>query len=402
MSSWKSAFTAILIAETLAIAGFAVSMPVIPLYLQDLGVSDPGALKFWSGLIQSSAGLTLAIFAPLWGSLADRYGRRLMLLRAMLGGALIVALMAFAVHPWQILVLRTLQGCVTGTVAAATVLTAATAPRAQVALALGLLQTGVSLGNSLGPLIGGVVSDFLGRRASFLATGALLALAGLIILRGVADDTPRSGEPGAAPKSLVPDFGAVFRSPVLVSLMAVQFAVQASNSIATPILPLFIQELVPDTRLIGSTTGMVLGAGAASAALAAVLVGRFAARLGYGTTLIICMAAGAAATVPQAFVSNPLQLALLRALSMFFVGGSVPVTNALIAVSSDKDKQGSVYGISSSVASAGGALGPMIGSVSAALLGFRAVFIVTALTLGASSLGTFRRRQKNGAGTILT
>lgn len=401
MRSWKSTFTAILIAETLAIAGFAVSMPVIPLYLQDLGVSDPGALKIWSGLIQSSAGLTLAIFAPLWGSLADRYGRRLMLLRAMLGGAIIVALMAFAVHPWQILVLRTLQGCVTGTVAAATVLTAATAPRTQVALALGLLQTGVSLGNSLGPLIGGVVSDFLGRRASFLATGVILALAGLILLRGVADDTPRIGEPGAVPKSLVPDFGAVFRSPVLVSLMAVQFAVQAANSIATPILPLFIQDLVPDTRLIGSATGMVLGAGAASAALAAVLVGRFAARLGYGTTLIICMAAGAAATMPQAFVSNPIQLALLRALSMFFVGGSVPVANALIAVSSDKDKQGSVYGISSSVASAGGALGPMIGSVSAALLGFRAVFLVTAFTLAASSLGTLRRRQKNGAGTIL-
>ena len=402
MKSWKSAFTAILVAETLAIAGFAVSMPVIPLFLQDLGIVDPASLKFWAGMIQSSAGITLAIFAPIWGSLADRYGRRMMLLRAMFGGAVIVSLMAFATHPWQILVLRTLQGCVTGTVAAATVLTAGLAPPAQVALALGFLQTGVSMGNTLGPLVGGVVSDLLGRRASFLVTGVILAAAGVIILRGTADDTHRPAGPGTLGRSLLPEFGVVFKSPVLLSLMAVVFAVQAANSIAAPILPLFIQELVPDARLIGSTTGMVLGAGAASSALAAVLVGRYAGKLGYGTTLIVCMALGSLLTLPQGFVSNPVQLTVLRALSLFFVGGAVPVANALIALNADTSKQGSVYGISSSVSASGGALGPMIGSVSAAFFGFRAVFFATALILGASSLGTYRRRQKKGTGTILS
>jgi DHA1 family multidrug resistance protein-like MFS transporter len=123
MKSWKTSFTALLIAETLAMIGFGLSLPVIPLFLEEeIGITDPVKLKVWVGLIQSSAAVTLAIFAPIWGRLADVYSRRAMLLRAMFGGTLVFSLMAFVNSPWQLLVLRSLQGCLTGTVAAATVL----------------------------------------------------------------------------------------------------------------------------------------------------------------------------------------------------------------------------------------------------------------------------------------
>ncbi|GHU84112.1 MFS transporter [Spirochaetia bacterium] len=434
--AWKTSFAAILIAETLAMAGFALSMPVIPLFLQDdIGIADQRTLKLWVGVIQSAAAVTLAIFAPIWGHLADVYSRRMMLLRAMFGGAVIVSLMALVQSPWQLLALRAIQGCLTGTIAAATVLTAGIAPAAKIALALGLLQTGIATGNSIGPLIGGVVSDFLGHRLAFLSTGVVLALAGVIVLKWVEDDhhprkkpggvstghapirskndrtaSPRpvtvAGRPPAkrARNSIFPDIKPILASPVLVIMMMVTFILHAANSIAAPMLPLFLKELALKSlppagglagspQYIGSSTGIVLGVGAAAGAIAAAVVGKYSTKFGYWRTLIFCLTAGAILTVPQAFVANMTQLAIFRALSSFFVGGSMPVLNAIIATSTEKEHQGSVYGFNSSVSSAGGALGPMIGSA-VAMVNYRAVFLATALFLGAAAWGTIRRRQK--------
>ncbi|MDR3138421.1 MAG: MFS transporter [Treponema sp.] len=408
--SWKLNYIAILIAETLAIAGFALSMPVIPLFLEDdIGIRDPKTLKLWVGAIQSLAAITLAIFAPIWGHLADLYSRRMMLLRAMFGGAVVISLMVFVQSPWQLLVLRAIQGCLTGTVAAATVLTAGIAPAAQVALALGLLQTGIAVGNSIGPLIGGVLSDFLGHRIAFLSTGLVLALAGFIILKWVEDDTmPVKKERAPAKKpwspagrgslSFLPDIKPIISSPVLATLMFVTFTTQAANTTATPMLPLFLKELAlrgaeGGSQYIASATGIVLGVGAASTALAAVLVGKYSTYFGYWKTLVFCLSAGAVFIIPQAFVTNMIQLTVFRAISSFFIGGTAPVLNAIIAISAEKKHHGGIYGFNSSISSAGGALGPMIGSA-AAMINYRAVFLATAFILALSSWGTIRRLDK--------
>jgi DHA1 family multidrug resistance protein-like MFS transporter len=399
MKSWKSNYLAILIAETMAIAGFALSLPVIPLFLEeDIGIQEPQRLKIWVGAIQSLSAITLAIFAPIWGHLADVYSRRMMLLRAMFGGAIIVSLMGFVQSPWQLLILRSVQGCFTGTIAAATVLTAGIAPGARVALALGLLQTGVAIGNSIGPLIGGVISDFLGHRVAFVSTGIVLALAGLMVLKGVEDDARPFHPAKGAKFRFLPDMGPILGSPVLITLMVATFTVQAANTIIAPMLPLFlktlaIQEVAEGPRYIGSATGLVLGIGAASTALAAVLVGNYSPRFGYWKTLIACLSLGAVCTIPQTFVSNMVQLTIFRAIASFFIGGTSPVLNAIIAVNTEKEHQGSVFGFNSSVSSAGGALGPLIGSA-VAMLNYRAVFLATAGILGLASYGTFRQRQK--------
>jgi DHA1 family multidrug resistance protein-like MFS transporter len=382
MKNWKTPFISILIAETLAIAGFATSMPVIPLYLQDLGIRDSESLKYWSGLIQSVASIAMAVTAPIWGSLADSRGKRLMLLRSMLGGAVCVGLQAFATSPWQILVLRALQGAVTGTVAAATVLVAGIVPTQQIGFTLGVLQTGIAVGNSVGPLVGGVISDFFGRRAAFATTSLILIAAGIIVLLGVENDSKKGTAVSNGRTRVFPDLRTVFSSPALSALMAVSFALQASMSIPTPMMPLFIQELTGDPATVGSATGMVLGAGAAATAIAAALVGRLAGNLGYARTLIVCIAGGALLTIPQAFAANPLQLALIRVASMLFLGGAMPAVNALLAAHSDKDKQGAVFGLSTSVSSVGVAIGPAIGSATAAVFDFRAVFIASAALLG--------------------
>jgi len=402
MKSWKTSYTALLIAETLAMIGFGLSMPVIPLFLEDdIGITDPVKLKAWVGLIQSSAAVTLAIFAPIWGHLADAYSRRAMLLRAMFGGAIVISLMAFVNSPWQLLVLRGIQGCLTGTVAAATVLAAGISPAAQVAFTLGLLQTGVSVGNSLGPLVGGVLSDFAGYRVAFFSTGLTLALAGVIVLKWV-EDIRKPSQTGEKKKlTFFPDVRPIFASPLLVTLMLITFGLQASANAASPMLPLFLKELARNVTggptYVGSSTGIVLGVGAAFTALAAALVGKFAGRSGYRLTLLVCLSGGALLTLPQTFVTNMYQLTVLRALSSFFIGGCIPVVNAIIAVSADKNNQGAIYGINSSVSSAGAALGPMIGSA-AAMISYRAVFVAAAIILGISAFGVRKRSLFEGAG----
>jgi DHA1 family multidrug resistance protein-like MFS transporter len=393
MKSWKSNYIAILIAETMAIAGFALSMPVIPLFLaEDIGITDSKTLKMWVGAIQSCAAISLAIFAPVWGHLADVFSKRMMLLRAMFGGAVMVSLMVFVRNPMQLLILRTIQGCFTGTVAAATVLTAGIAPAAQIALALGLLQTGVAIGNSVGPLIGGVISDFLGHRIAFLSTGLVLGGAGLIVLKWVEDDTPLHPHKKGERVHFLPDIKPILESPTLITLMLTTFIIQAANTTAAPMLPLFLRELAADSKYIGSATGIVLGAGAAATAVAAVVAGKYSSNFGYWRTLFFCLAAGAVLTVPQALVTNMVQLTVFRAMACFCLGGATPVLNAIIAVSADREHQGSVYGLNSSVSSAGGALGPMIGSA-VAMISFRMVFVATAAILGFSAWETLRRKK---------
>ena len=400
MRSWKANYAALLVAETLAMIGFGLSNPILPLFLEeDIGITDPVKLKIWVGVIQSASALTLAIFAPIWGHLADTYSRRAMLLRAMFGGAFIYSLTGFVTSPVQFLVLKIIQGCLTGTVAAATVLVAGITPAAQVAFTLGLLQTMMAVGNSLGPLVGGVLADFLGYRPAFFSTGITLALAGLVVLKWVDSDKRPASEVKAKKLTLLPDIKPIKASPLLITVMVVTFGVNTATTVISPMLALFLKSLVRTVTegpaYIGSSTGIVMGVGAACTALAAVLVGKFSNRFGYWQTLMFCVTAAAVFTVPQTFVTNMYQLTVLRAVSSFFVGGTGPVINAIIVVSSDKKHQGTIFGVNSGVASTGQALGPMIGSL-AAMLSYRAVFMTTAVLLGICAWGiSWRRKRSN-------
>ncbi len=399
MKPWKSNYIAILIAETIAIAGFGVSGPVIPSLLEEVGVTDPGKLKIWYGFIQSLPSITLAIFAPIWGRLADLYSRKAMLLRAMFGGAVILSLMALTTSPWQMLVLRSLQGCFTGTVAAATVLVAGIAPAAKIGISLGLLQTGVSIGNALGPLLGGVLADFFGIRIAFVITGLLLLAATLITVKWVEDDVrpvkplEPSGEPGKK-KRIMPDISPIVSSPVLLALMGATFVIQASNSISATAIPFFLRELVENRDMINSTNGLVLMIGAGATALATFIIGKYSSGFGYWKTLIFCLGAGCILTIPQIFIQSVWHLAVFRSLSLFFVGGAIPVVSAIIATVTEKDHQGSIYGFNTTVSSTGAALGPLISSGVSLILGFRAVFAFICIILGLACFSTYQRRKR--------
>jgi len=163
-------------------------LPFIPYYIQELGVTDAQQVVLWTGIATSAMSVSFAITAPLWGMLADRHGRKLMVMRATFAGAVLTALMAQVTNVQQLVLLRMLQGALTGTIAAATTLVAGVVPKQYSGAALGSLQTAIAIGGSLGPLLGGIVADSLGYRSSFYITALLLLTSGILVTLLVHED----------------------------------------------------------------------------------------------------------------------------------------------------------------------------------------------------------------------
>ncbi len=390
MPPWKKSFFAIIAAEMLAIAGFGTSTPILPFFLQDLGVRDPAALKFWVGVINSSSSLSLAVMAPIWGRLADSYGRRSMLLRSMFGGGLVIFLIGFARSPSLVLTLRILQGAVTGTVAAATVMVAGLVPEEEVGHRMGLLQTAIFIGNSLGPFLGGYMADALGNRFTFFATSLMLIAAGFIVRSFVTETFLPLRPERFRLRDLVPDFPILRENRRILVLIVLAALIQAGNSVVVPVLPLHIQNIARTGAKVGSISGLIIGAGAFASAVSAASMGRFAFRVGYGKLLFFGFAAASALHLPQGVAGDPWSILLFRILSSLALGMTVPAINALIAVTAAKEKQGSIYGLSSAMNAVGMAAGPVIGSAVALVAGYRAVFFASAAILGFSARLTRR------------
>jgi DHA1 family multidrug resistance protein-like MFS transporter len=386
--SWKKSFFAIFFAEGLAIAGFSISMPIIPLFFQELGLHTESSVNFWNGITQTASAIGLAVFAPIWGVLADRYGRRTMLLRAMFGGAILVGVMTFVTAPWQLLTLRVLQGCVTGTIAAATVLTTSIVPERKIGFCLGLLQSSVFVGSAIGPLFGGVVSDLYGHRATFVITAIFLFIAGALVTLLVKESF-KPGRDNARTRRALPDFKIIAADAGLASLLLMIFSIQMAGSVVNPILPLFIQSITPDVTILGTATGLILGIAALSSAGAAAIIGKVSDRHGYSMTLAICMAGAVLLYIPQGFVHSWQELLVLRIIDGFFMGGTMPAANALISKRTPPEKRGSIFGVCTSVSALGLALGPALGATAASLWGYPSVFFITSGILAAASLTIF-------------
>lgn len=387
-----------MVAELLAIMGFSTSNPMIPLFLRELGVQDAAGLNWWTGAINGLSSLALAVFAPIWGALADHYGRKLMLLRAMIGGAVIMGLLALANAPWQVLVLKILQGCVTGTVAAATVLTASLVPAAEAGYYLGLMQMSVFIGNSIGPLFGGVITDLAGSRINFLATSVLLALSAFLVIKFVAEDFVPENKTGSLLKNAVPDFSVLRGNTSLKALLALIFTIQFANAVVSPIIPLVVLHMTEAFRGTGSLSGLIIGIASIAGALGALIAGKVSNRIGYGRALLICIAGSFLFYLPQGFAVTPYQLLVLRFFTGFFLGGTMPSANALIAQQTSKDHQGAVFGISSSISAGGNALGPAFGALAANLIGYPAIFFLASLMLGL--LAFFMSKRISGGFTM--
>ena len=388
-TSWRRNLVAIWFAELIAIVGFTVVLPILPLYVRELGVQGESAVRIWSGVIFSSHGVMMGIFAPIWGALSDRYGRKMMVERAMFGGAVVIGLMGLVQNVGQLTVLRALQGALTGTVTAANALVATNTPRERSGYALGLLQMAIYVGASAGPLLGGLVADTFGYRATFYTTGALLFLAGLSVAFLVKEDfrpVPRPvDEQAAAGGSSTGIFvrvgnylAPVLGSSALLGVLGVRLLMRLGARLMGPVLPLFVEAIAPARARVASLTGFVSGVSAAAGAVGALWLGRIGDRVGYRAILVACALGSVVCYVPQFFVNDPTSLLLWQAGTGLAMGGILASISASLARLAPEGQEGIVYGVDSSVVSVANAVAPMTGSALAAWLGLRVPFLVAA------------------------
>ncbi|MFW5772550.1 MAG: MFS transporter, partial [Phototrophicaceae bacterium] len=241
---WQRNLVIVFIAQMVSAIGFSLIFPFLPLYVADLGTNTGLSLEFWAGMVFSAQAFTMMLVSPVWGALADRYGRKMMVQRAMFGASITILLMAFVRTSEELVLLRAIQGLIAGTVSAANALVAASAPRERTGFAMGLLQVALWSGVALGPLIGGVMADAFGFRMPFIITAVMLAIGGILVLVGVHEEfTPESRQANKS-KSIVSEWGHVVHMPGVVQTYAVRFLTALSKSMVVPIMPLFVAMLM--------------------------------------------------------------------------------------------------------------------------------------------------------------
>src|ERR1700736_4564387 len=187
-ADWERNLYALTAASFLMFTAFGFVFPFLPLFLAQLGVGDEQHVEVWSGVSSFAQALVLSIFSPIWGAYADRHGRRLMVLRGAFCGGLVIGLMGLSQNIGEFMVLRVIQGAMTGVIAAVTALALSFVPRPRAGFALGLIQMSTFAGNAVGPLLGGLVADHAGYRITFAVTGGLFLLAGVVTVAFVKEN----------------------------------------------------------------------------------------------------------------------------------------------------------------------------------------------------------------------
>jgi DHA1 family multidrug resistance protein-like MFS transporter len=382
------------VAQLATAVGFALFFPFLPLYVADLGSSTSLSIEFLAGAVFSAQALTMAITSPIWGSVADRYGRKLMVERAMFGGAVVLLLMGFVQTAEQLVLLRAIQGMITGTVAAANALVAATAPRERTGFAMGLLQMGQISGIAIGPLIGGLMADAVGYRYAFVITSILLLASGILVHWGVTERFTRPEQPKTGRVPFWREWQAVWRGPHMSTIYSLRFLANLGQSLIIPFAPLFIATLLANESRLNTITGLTIGVTAAAGTLTAVYLGRLGDHIGYRKVLVGSALLAGLFYLPQTLVTSPWQLLILQALTGAAAGGVVPSISALLSRHSRIEQSGSVYGLDNSIVSASRALAPLVGSVVVLALGLRAAFVAAAVVYGMVALVTAVRLPK--------
>jgi MFS family permease len=365
------------------IIAMTLLLPFLPLYVEQLGVSDHAAIVQWSGVAYGATFLSAALTAPLWGRLGDQYGRKLMLIRASLGMAVAMSLIGLSQNVYQLVGLRLLAGLLGGYSSGSMVLVATQTPRAQTAWALGMMSSGIMAGNLAGPLIGGVLPPLIGIRMTFLAAGGIIFVAFLATTFLIKEEPrPRRSRNVKHQGGWA---GVADKRPVIAMLVTGMLLMLANMSIE-PIITVYVAQIVADPARVTIVAGLVMSAAALGSILSASRLGQLADRIGHWTVIVGCLLVCAALLIPQAFVTAGWQLVGLRFLMGLSLGGLLPCVATVIRHNVPERNAGSILGYSTSSQYVGQVTGPLIGGFIGGHFGMRAVFLGTSVLMAAGAL----------------
>ena len=378
MEIWKRNLYICCLASFIVSAGMSQMAPILPLYIAELGVADSGDVARWAGIVFGCNFISLAVFSPIWGKLADRYGRKPMILRASGWLGLIMIGMSFAQSVWHLVVLRLLQGCLSGFQSAVVPLIAQETPREHSGWAMGMFFTAQVTGGLLGPLIGGMISELIGIRHSFLLMGSLCLL-GFLALTQVRE-TRRTAAAGT-PTGLRDVFSALPHRRAVAGLFLTTLVLHFSLTCIQPILTVYVSELAPDTEHLAVISGAVFSSAGFASMLTASRLGHISDRIGAQNVLTACLLLAGLVSIPQGLVTAPWQLTLLRFLHGIAIAGLMPSVNSLIRQLTPPDCLGQIYGFNQSAQFIGMFSGAFLGGHLAAVFGIRQMFFAVALLL---------------------
>ncbi|MEW8957880.1 MFS transporter [Neomoorella humiferrea] len=390
MPLWQRNLYFMVAVQTLVTGTFHIATPFLPFFVNELGVSDPRHLQSWSGILLGVNALFTGLMSPLWGSLADRYGRKPMLVRSSASIAIFTMLPAFVTSPYQLLICRILMGVFSGYSAAALALAASITPANYLGFALGWLQTGQVLGLVLGPLIGGVLADRFPLRSVFIIAGCLGLIGALLAATMVHEDFHPVATPPTEPKEKNGLVGLLSWPLTIYIMFVVIFLSQFATRGVEPLMPLYVRELAGNNVNINTLVGLTVAMTGLAQVIAVTVLGRHARSWGYKRCLLICLAGSALFYFPQGMVARVSPLIALRFIQGLFLGGLLPMANALIALFTPSAKRGRVYGLTQSAFFLGNFSGPLAGGFWASLLGLRSIFYVASILLALNFIWVWR------------
>ena len=387
---WRRNLYVCLFGSFSTLVSMTLLLPFLPIFVQHLGVTEPAAVVQWSGVAFGATFFTAALVQPLWGWLADRYGRKSMLIRASLGMAITMSMMGLVQNVWELTALRLAVGLAGGYASGSIVLVATQTPRDRVGWALGTLSVGVLSGSLVGPLVGGMLPDLIGIRQTFFAGGAIIAVAFLATCFLIREDrvVPKHAAErrrGSA-WAIVPN-----RRPV-IAMLTTAFLLLLANMSIEPIITVYVTQLDPGDTHVARMAGIVMAATALASIIAAPRMGRVADRFGAWNVVVFGLLAASVLLLPQAFVGSGWQLAGLRFLMGLALAGLLPAITTLIRYNVPDQVAGQMLGYSQSAQFTGQVIGPLMGGFLGGHIGMRSVFLATSALMACGAFISWTAR----------
>lgn len=357
--------------------GFSEILPFLSLYIATLGHYTHQQLNFYSGIVFASMYLVSAIVSPFWGKLADRKGRKPMILRASLGMAIVIAAMGLVTNVWQLIGLRLAQGVFAGFVSNSNALIATETPKHKAGQALGTMTAGVTGGNLLGPFLGGTLAEVFSYRVTFFITGLIL----FVIFLGCLFFVHEEGFQPVKAKKFDKASGVLHElsSPqVVMGLLVTTMIIQAANNSINPIISLFVKELMHGGRGVTFVSGVIAALPGIATMIAAPILGRLGDRIGTQKILIGGFIISICCFIPSAFVQNPWELGILRFIIGIADASLFPQVQTLLTKNTPSQLTGRVFSWNQSFMYIGNIMGPLIGGFIGGMFDYGAVFLSTA------------------------
>jgi len=384
LSSWKRTFWTVYAANLITAVGMMSFIPFFPSYLEELGVHDRAALSRWSGIAVGAAPLAAAVMGPIWGSIGDRFNRKLMVLRAMLAITLFVGLMGFVRTPWELLGLRLCQGVFSGFVPPSITLVSVAAPREVQGRVSGTLQGALALGAIIGPLFGAFASVHLGLRGVFFCVSALSGTSALLIGLFVReeralDETVQAFSPTSVLRNAFRDLRESLRLRSVRAALLLLFCAQIGGSAINPQIELFVRDVWRgDPERVHALTGWAFSAFAIASLFAMPAWGRLGDRMGHARALKLCAILGGVALGLHALVTAFAALIVVRVLLGGTLSGANATSFGVVATETPIERRGSAMGAAFSARAFAMSFGAMGGGWLASWIGLRGLFLTAA------------------------